>query len=76
MPTPIPFMMLPMPIFRLASTASLVSGVLVCAFVAAAQAAPSDPDRFITSIYANGREPKVWAEWLDGARQPEGFRTH
>jgi hypothetical protein len=66
-------MMLPMSIFRLASTASLVSGVLVCAFVAAAQAAPSDPDRFITSIYANGREPKVWAEWLDGARRPEWF---
>ena len=25
------------------------------------------------SIYAHGREPKVWAEWLDGARRPEWF---
>ena len=31
MPTSIPFMMLPMSVFRLATTASLVSGVLACA---------------------------------------------
>jgi hypothetical protein len=75
MPTSIPFMMLPMPTLRPVRIASLVSGVLACALVVAAQAAPSDPDRFVTSIYANGREAKVWAEWLDGSRRREWF-TH
>jgi hypothetical protein len=69
----IPFMMPPMSTFSLARAASLVSGVLICAFVAAAQAAPSDPDRFVASIYANGREGVVWAQWLDGARRREWF---
>ena len=71
MPTPIPFMMLPMSIFRLAPTASLVSGMLVCAIVVSAQAVPSDPSRFVTSIYANGAEGVVWAQWLNGARRGE-----
>jgi hypothetical protein len=62
-------------IFRLAPTAVLVLGVLACCAVVAAQAAPSDPDRFVASIYANGREAEVWAEWLDGARRREWF-TH
>ena len=73
MPTSIPFMMLPMSVFRLATTASLVSGVLACAFVVAAQAAQSDPDHFVTSIYSNGREANVWAEWLDGLLRREWF---
>ena len=75
MPTSIPFMMPPMSTLRPVRIASLVSGVLACALVVAAQAAPSDPDRFVTSIYANGREVKVWAEWLDGSRRREWF-TH
>jgi hypothetical protein len=69
----IPFMMPPMSVFSLACAASLVSGVLACAFVVAAQAAPSDPDRFVASIYANGREGVVWSQWLDGARRREWF---
>jgi hypothetical protein len=69
----IPFMMPPMSTFSLARAASLVSGVLACAFVVAAQAAPSDPDRFVASIYANGREGVVWSQWLDGARRREWF---
>jgi hypothetical protein len=75
MPTSIPSMMLPMSVFRLASTASLVSGVLACAVVVAAQAAPSDPDRFVTSIYANGREGAVWEQWLMSRGGENGFRT-
>jgi DNA primase len=75
MPTSIPFMMPPMSTLRPVRIASLVSGVLACALVVAAQAAPSDPDRFVTSIYANGRKAKVWAEWLDGSRRREWF-TH
>lgn len=66
-------MMQPMSIFGLIHTASLVSGVFACAVVAAAQAAPSDPDRFVASIYANGREGVVWAQWLDGTRRLEWF---
>jgi hypothetical protein len=66
-------MMLPMSIFGIVRTASLVSGVLACAATVAAQAAPSDLERFVTSIYSNGREPKVWAEWLDGSRRMEWF---
>jgi hypothetical protein len=69
----IPFMMPPMSIFSLARAASLVSGALACALVVAAQAAPSDPDRFVASIYANGRGGAVWAQWLDGARRREWF---
>lgn len=40
---------------------------------AVARAPPSDPDRFVASIYFNGREPKVWAESLDRARRREWF---
>ena len=47
--------------------------MLACTLVVAAQAAPSDPDRFVASIYSNGREPKVWAEWLDASRRREWF---
>jgi hypothetical protein len=63
----------PMSIFGLVRVASLVSGALACALVVGAQAAQPDPDRFVTSIYANGREPNVWAEWLDGSRRREWF---
>jgi hypothetical protein len=66
-------MMQPMSIFGLIRTACLVSGVFACVAVAAAQAAPSDPDRFVASIYANGREGVVWAQWLDGSRRLEWF---
>jgi hypothetical protein len=59
MPTRILFMMPPMSIFGLLRTVSIVSSALVCGMAAAARATPSDPDRFITSIYANGRETKV-----------------
>jgi hypothetical protein len=38
-----------------------------------AQAAPSEPARFVASIYADGREGVVWAQWLDGARRAEWF---
>jgi hypothetical protein len=62
-----------MSVLRLASPASVVSGVLACALVVAAQAAPSDPDKFVSSVYANGREGAVWAQWLDGARRREWF---
>jgi hypothetical protein len=71
MPIPIPFVMLSMSIFGLVRTASLVSGVLVSAAVVAAQAAPSDPDRFVTSIYSNAREGAVWAQLLDSGRRGE-----
>jgi hypothetical protein len=46
---------------------------LTCAFVVVAQAAPSNPDLFVASIYANGREGVVWTQWLDGARRREWF---
>jgi hypothetical protein len=68
MPTPDPLMMPPMPIFGLARTASLVSGILVFA-ATAAQATPRDPARFVASIYADGREDVVWVQWLDGGRR-------
>jgi hypothetical protein len=72
MPKPIRFMILSMSLFGLARTVSLVSGVLACAIVEV-QAAPSDPDRFVTSIYANGRAADVWVEWLDASRRREWF---
>ena len=72
-PIPNPFMMSRMPIFGLARTTSLVSGVLACAAIVAAQATPLDPARFVASIYADGREGAVWAQWLDGARRGEWF---
>src|SRR3984957_14746146 len=72
MPTPDPLMMPPMPIFGLARTAYLVSGILVFA-ATAAQATPIDPARFVASIYADGREDVVWVQWLDGARRGEWF---
>jgi hypothetical protein len=68
MPTPDPLMMPPLPIFGLARTASLVSGILVFA-ATAAQATPRDPARFVASIYADGREDVVWVQWLDGGRR-------
>jgi hypothetical protein len=60
-----------MSIFGLVRPVSLGSGVLACALVVVAQAAQPDPDRFVASIYVNGREATVWAEWLDGARRRE-----
>ena len=63
----------PMSIFALAPTATLVSGVLAFVLGAAAEAAPSDPAGFVASIYAYGREPAVWDQWLDGARRGEWF---
>ena len=68
-------MMPPMSIFGLARTASLVSGVLAFAATVAVQATPLDPARFVASIYANGREAVVWAEWLDGGSAGNGFRA-
>ena len=74
MPMPNPFMMTPMSIFGFARITFLVSGVLAFAAIVAAQATPIDPARFVASIYADGREGVVWAEWLDGARRRDGFR--
>jgi hypothetical protein len=73
MPIPNPFMVSPMSIFGFARVTSLVSGVLTFAATVAAQATPSDPARLVASIYADGREGVVWAEWLDGARRGEWF---
>jgi len=75
MPTPNPFMMSPMSIFGFARITFLVSGVLAFAATVAAQATPLDPARFVASIYADGREGVVWAEWLDGARRREWFSS-
>jgi len=65
--------MRPMSIFGFARTAALIPSILVFAPGVAAQAAPSDPARFVASIYADGREATVWAQWLDGARRGEWF---
>jgi hypothetical protein len=73
MPTPNPFMMTPMSIFDLARTTSFVSGVIAFAATIAAQSTPADPARLVASIYADGREGTVWAQWLDGARRGESF---
>jgi hypothetical protein len=62
-----------MSIFGFARFAALVSVVLAFATIVDAQAAPLDPARYVASIYANGREPKVWDQWLDGARPEEWF---
>ena len=64
-----------MSIFGFARTAALIPGVLVFAPGVAAQAAPSDPARFVASIYANGRESAVWDQWLHGARRGEWFSS-
>ena len=72
---PNPFMMTPMSIFGFARITFLVSGVLAFAATVAARATPSDPARFVASIYADGRESVVWAEWLDGARRREWFSS-
>src|SRR5271157_2436538 len=60
-----------MSIFGLTRAAALV--VLAFAPAVAAVAAPSDPARFVASIYANGREGAVSSQWLDGARRGEWF---
>jgi hypothetical protein len=60
-------------IFGFARSVALISGVLGFSAIVGAQASPSDPGRFVASIYANGREPAVWAQWLDGARRGEWF---
>jgi hypothetical protein len=73
MPGPNLLMIPPMSIFAFARAAALVSGVLVFAAGPAAEAAPSDPARFVASIYAGGREPAVWDQWLDGGRRGEWF---
>jgi hypothetical protein len=62
MPIPNPFMMSPMSIFGFARITSLVSGVLAFAATVVAQAALSDPARFVASIYAEGGEAVVWAQ--------------
>jgi len=62
-----------MSIVGFARTAALIPGVLVFTPGVAAQTAPSDPARFVASIYADGREATVWAQWLDGARRGEWF---
>ena len=66
-------MMPPMFIFGFARITSLVSGALAFAARVAAQTTPLDPARFVASIYADGREDAVCAEWLDGARRGEWF---
>jgi hypothetical protein len=66
-------MMPPMSFFGFVRTTALVSGVLAFAAIATAQATPSDPARFVASIYADGREAAVWAQWLDGARRGQWF---
>ena len=60
---------------RLARAAALVWGVLVFAPGLAAEAASSDPAGFVASIYANGREPAVWEQWLDGGKRGQWFST-
>jgi len=66
-------MMSPMSIFGFARITFLVLGVLAFAATVAVQATPLDPARFVASIYADGREGVVWAEWLDSARRREWF---
>jgi hypothetical protein len=73
MPMPNLSIVPPMSVFGLARTTALVSGVLAFAGMATAQAAQLDPARFVGSIYANGREAVVWAQWLDGARRGAWF---
>jgi hypothetical protein len=73
MPRPNQFTMPPMSIFGFARTVALISGVLAFAAIVRAQATLSDPARHIASIYADGREAEVWAQWLDGARRGEWF---
>ena len=75
MPIPNPFMISPMSIFGLARTTSFVSGVIAFAATVAAQSTPADPARLVASIYADGREGTVWAQWLDGARRREWFSS-
>jgi hypothetical protein len=62
-----------MSIFGFARTTALVSGILALAGMATARATQLDPARFVASIYANGRDDVVWAQWLDGARRGEWF---
>jgi hypothetical protein len=62
-----------MSIFRFARAVALISGVLAFAATVGAQATPSDPARFVASIYANGRESTVWDQWLNAARRGECF---
>ena len=62
-----------MSIFGLARNAALIPGILILAPGVAAQVAPSDPARVVASIYADGREGTVWAQWLDGARRGGWF---
>jgi hypothetical protein len=64
-----------MSIFGFARTAALISGVLAFAPIVGAQATRSDPARFVASVYAGGREPAVWAQWLDVARRGEWFSS-
>jgi hypothetical protein len=66
-------MMSPMSILGLVRTTSFVSGMIAFAATVAAQSTPLDPARFVASIYADGREGAVWAQWLDGARRGEWF---
>ena len=54
-------------------TAALIPGVVFFATGVGARAAPSDPARFVATIYADGRESAVWDQWLDGARRAEWF---
>jgi hypothetical protein len=56
-----------------ARLAPLLFGVLVSAVAVAAPAAPPGPARLVASIYADGREGAVWAQWLDRARRGGWF---
>ena len=68
MPVPNPFMTQPMSIFHFARITFLVSGAIAFAATVAAAVHPGvDPARFVASIYADGREGVVWAEWLERA---------
>jgi hypothetical protein len=45
----------------------------VLAFGDLASARATQLDRFVASIYTEGREAGVWAQWLDGVRRAEWF---
>jgi hypothetical protein len=68
-------MMAAMSIFGFARAAALVSSVLAVVATGPAQAAPSDPARFVASIYANGREEQFGRSGLTARGAEHGFRT-
>jgi hypothetical protein len=40
-----------------------------------AQTVRMDPAQFVASIYANGHEGAVWAQWLNRSRRGEWFSS-